>query len=206
MRLFGRSSAIASDEKVREANPEQGKKDFKARSLTRSLVLFFVILAVAATVRDIRMPNADKAQAAFTDLVYEQMDAQKADFWLGETTAKELLVGAGWITESNGDPDIQRAVKRLLQQNNLETIIVRTWNTIKLEEAARLWDLWEETAPQQTEQTFISQQLALQQQNKTLPGLGEDLWMISTDVGEYLLAADGDLWGICPLKDLKHLD
>lgn len=192
--------------KVREHYPKQEQKETRKRSLTRSLVLLFVIVAIAATVRDLQLPNADKAQAAFTDLVYQQMEDQKSQFWLSGFTAEQLLLQEGWITENNEDPDIQRAVKRLLQQQSPQTIIVRNWDMLKLEEAARLWDLWKETTPEQSEQDFISQQLTLHQQDKTLPGLGENLWTISTNVGEYLLAADGDLWGICPLSDLKHLD
>ena len=48
--------------KIEEQSPKKGKRE---RSYLRSLVMIFVIVAIAATVVDLRKPSADKAQAAF---------------------------------------------------------------------------------------------------------------------------------------------
>lgn len=188
--------------KIEEQSPKKGKRE---RSYLRSLVMIFVIVAIAATVVDLRKPSADKAQAAFTDLVYQQMEVQKADFWLGEATAQELLRQEGWITGKDSDPDVRRTAAALLDLPHVSfsDASVRNWNGLKTEEAARLWDLWQQQPEEQSELDFINSQLAIHKQNKTLPGLGEDIWMLD-DL--YLLAVDGDTVGICLLSDLKHLD
>ena len=188
--------------KIEEQSPKKGKRE---RSYLRSLVMIFVIVAIAATVVDLRKPSADKAQAAFTDLVYQQMEVQKADFWLGEATAQELLQQEGWITGKDSDPDVRRTAADLLDLPHVSfsDASVLNWNGLKTEEAARLWDLWQMQPEEQSELDFINSQLAIHKQNKTLPGLGEDIWMLD-DL--YLLAVDGDTVGICLLSDLKHLD
>lgn len=188
--------------KIEEQSPKKGKRE---RSYLRSLVIIFVIVAIAATVVDLRKPSADKAQAAFTDLVYQQMEAQKADFWLGEATAQELLLQEGWITGKDSDPDVRRTAAALLglPHVSFSDAPVLNWNGLKTEEAARLWELWQQQPEGQSEQAFISSQLTLLQQNKELPGLGENLWVIDD---QYLLAVHEDTVGICPLSDLKHLD
>lgn len=188
--------------KIEEQSPKKGKRE---RSYLRSLVIIFVIVAIAATVVDLRKPSADKAQAAFTDLVYQQMEAKKADFWLGEATAQELLQQEGWITGKDSDPDVRRTAAALLglPHVSFSDAPVLNWNGLKTEEAARLWELWQQQLEGQSEQAFISSQLALLQQNKELPGLGENLWVIDD---QYLLAVYEDTVGICPLADLKHLD
>ena len=188
--------------KIEEQSPKKGKRE---RSYLRSLVIIFVIVAIAATVVDLRKPSADKAQAAFTDLVYQQMEAKKADFWLGEATAQELLQQEGWITGKDSDPDVRRTAAALLglPHVSFSDAPVLNWNGLKTEEAARLWELWQQQPEGQSEQAFISSQLALLQQNKELPGLGENLWVIDD---QYLLAVYEDTVGICPLADLKHLD
>ena len=188
--------------KIEEQSPKKGKRE---RSYLRSLVIIFVIVAIAATVVDLRKPSADKAQAAFTDLVYQQMEAKKADFWLGEASAQELLQQEGWITGKDSDPDVRRTAAALLglPHVSFSDAPVLNWNGLKTEEAARLWELWQQQLEGQSEQAFISSQLALLQQNKELPGLGENLWVIDD---QYLLAVYEDTVGICPLADLKHLD
>lgn len=187
---------------IEEASPKKGKRE---RSYMRSLVLIFVIVAIAATVSDLRRPKADKAQMDFTDLVYQQMEAQRAELWLGSTTAKELLTQDGWITGVDVDSDVRRAAATLLEQPHtaFNDAPVVNWELLKIEEAARLWEQWQSQPEGQSELDFINSRLALHKQNKTLPGLGENLWILN-DL--YLVAADGNLVGICPLSDLKYLD
>ena len=197
-----RNQNAAFQAKMEELYPQKGKRE---RNYLRSLVIIFMIVAVAATVSDLRRPSADKAQTAFTDLVYQQMDVQKADFWLGEITAQELLSQDGWITQTDADPDIRRAAAALLDQphtafNNASVI---NWDMLKIEEAARLWDSWQSQPEGQSELEFINSQLAIHEQNKTLPGLGENVWVLDN---QYLVAVHGDMMGICPLQDLKHLN
>ena len=182
--------------------PKKGKRE---RSYLRSLLLIFVIVAIAATVVELRKPAADKAQTAFTDLVYQQMEAQKAELWLGKSTAQELLTKDGWITAADIDADVRRTAATLLglPHVSFSDAPVLNWNGLKSEEAARLWDLWQAQPEGQSELDFINSQLALHKQNKTLPGLGENLWMIN---GMYLLAVDDGTVGICLLSDLKNLD
>lgn len=188
--------------KMEELYPRKGKRQ---RSYLRSLMLMFVIVIIAATISDLRRPKADQAQAAFTDLVYRQMEEQRADFWLGTYTAKELLSQDGWIIGADSDPDIRRTAATLLglPHGSFNDAPMLSWSGLKAQEAARLWDLWQTQTEGLSELDFIKSQLALQQQSKTLPGIGEDIWMIN-DL--YLLAVDGDAVGICLLNDLKHLD
>lgn len=184
---------------------QSSKKGKRERSYLRSLLLIFVIVAIAATVVELRKPAADKAQTAFTDLVYQQMEAQKAELWLGKSTAQELLTKDGWITAADIDADVRRTAATLLglPHVSFSDAPVLNWNGLKSEEAARLWDLWQAQPEGQSELDFINSQLVLHKQNKTLPGLGENLWMIN---GMYLLAVDDGTVGICLLSDLKNLD
>ena len=188
--------------KTEVQSPKKGKRE---RSYLRSLLLIFVIVAIAATVVELRKPAADKAQTAFTDLVYQQMEAQKAELWLGKSTAQELLTKDGWITADDIDADVRRTAATLLglPHVSFSDAPVLNWNGLKSEEAARLWELWQAQPEGQSELDFINSQLALHKQNKTLPGLGENLWMIN---GMYLLAVDDGTVGICLLSDLKNLD
>ena len=188
--------------KTEVQSPKKGKRE---RSYLRSLLLIFVIVAIAATVVELRKPAADKAQTAFTDLVYQQMEAQKDELWLGKSTAQELLTKDGWITAADIDADVRRTAATLLglPHVSFSDAPVLNWNGLKSEEAARLWDLWQAQPEGQLELDFINSQLVLHKQNKTLPGLGENLWMIN---GMYLLAVDDGTVGICLLSDLKNLD
>ena len=195
-----RTTAVQA--RLEELSPKKGKRE---RSYVRSLLLIFIILAIAATVNDLRRPAVDTAQMNFSDLVYQQMEAQKADFWLGGMTEEALLAQDGWIIDSDSDPDTRRVAARLLDlpQTTFNDAPVLNWSGVKLEEAARLWELWQQQPEGQSELDFINGQLAQMQQNKTLPALGEDFWLLS-DL--YLVMVDGDTVGICPLSALKHLD
>jgi hypothetical protein len=116
-----------------------------------------------------------------------------------------LLTKDGWITAADIDADVRRTAATLLglPHVSFSDAPVLNWNGLKSEEAARLWDLWQAQPEGQSELDFINSQLALHKQNKTLPGLGENLWMIN---GMYLLAVDDGTVGICLLSDLKNLD
>ncbi len=188
--------------RIEELSPKNGKRE---RSYLRSLLLIFVIVAIAATVVDVRKPSVDKAQAAFTDLVYQQMEEQKTELWLGKTSAQELLKQEGWITDVDSDPDVRRTAAALLglPHVSFSDAPVLNWNGLKTEEAARLWELWQTQPEGQSEVDFINQQLTLHKQNRTLPGLGENLWVIND---QYLLAVHENTVGICLLAELKHLD
>jgi len=188
--------------KIEEQSSKRGKRE---RSYLRSLLIIFVVVAIAATVGDLRTPAADKEQAAFTDLVYQQMEAQKNDFWLGTATAEWLLQQEGWITGADNDADVRRTAAALLglPHVSFSDAPVLNWNGLKTEEAARLWNLRQEQPEGQDEREFINRQLMLHRQNKTLPGLGENLWLVDD---QYLLAVHDGTVGICLLSDLKHLD
>ncbi len=189
----------AFENKVREAYPKNGKRE---NSRLRSMVILFVIVAIAATVADFRrVPIMDEQKEAFVSQAEQAMDAAKPDLWLGDMTPQALMEQGSCSTMKDyARSTMDDVAKQLLGSPT----VIYDWESLKMEEIDRLWQEWNEQTSQTDVTAYLTDAVADLVAEQTLPGLKSSLWLVVTSDGQrYILAAEGDLWGICPAKDLK---
>ena len=191
-----------TDAKVREVNPEQGKKDLHRRNPLLSLVLAFIIVAIAATVADFRrVPIMDEQKEVFVSQAEQAMDAAKPDLWLGDMTPQALMEQESCSTlKDYARSTMDDVTKKLLGS----PAVIYDWESLKMEEIDRLWQAWNEQTTQTDLTAYLADAVAELVAEQTLPGLESSLWLVVTSDGQrYILAAEGDLWGLCPSEALR---
>ena len=195
MGMDARSNAAA---KAQESSSSKGPRE---KSFLRSLIFLFVIVAIAATVADLRSEHVvDDTKAAFVSQAEQAIDDVKADLWLGGLSAEALTEQGEW----NGVDDYARStlddvIKKLLGT----TAVVYDWNALKMEEIDRLWKAWE-AAPQGDLNVYLTDAVAALVEAQELPGLEGGLWLaVTPDGSRYILASVGERWAICPETALR---
>ena len=197
---FWRRNVTASFENtVREAYPKKGKRE---NNMLRSLFFLFIILAIAATVNDLRRePLIDDAQVAFVSQAEQAIDAVKTDLWLGGISVHELTEQGEW----NKVDDYARATLDDVAKKLLGTpAVVYDWSALKMEEIDRLWQVWEAQMTQGDLNAYLTAAAEALVQAQELPGLESGLWLaVTPDGSRYILASVGEQWAICPETALR---
>ncbi len=189
----------AAETKAQEGNPTKG---VQKKSFLRSLVLLFVIVAIAATVADLRRePLLDGEKQDFVILAETAIEQRKADLWLGGDTADQLMARGNWsILNDYSRSTAEDAAQRLLGA----PATLYDWRILKLEAADRLWQAWNALETKPEPETYLAGAVAALAAEQELPGLESSLWLAVTGDGErYILAATDTLWAICPVEDLR---
>ena len=173
----------------------------REKNFLRSLIFLFVIVAIAATVSDLRRePVVDDAKAAFVAQAEQAIESVKDDLWLGGMEAATLLEQGDW----NKLNDYARSTLDDVAKKLLGTpAVVYDWSALQMEEIDRLGKAWE-TAPQGDLNAYLAEAAEALVQAQELPGLESGLWLaVTPDGSRYILASVGEQWAICPEDALR---
>ena len=194
-----RNITAAFENKVREAYPKNGKRE---NNRLRSLFFLFIILAIAATVNDLRRePLIDDAQAAFVSQAEQVLDAAKSDLWLGGVSAENLLEQGGW---SEMDDYARSTLENVAEKFLGTPATVYDWTALKMETIHRLWLTWETQSDQSAPEAYLAEKVSALVDGQELPGLERGLWLAVTSDGErYILTSRENRWAICPEEVLR---
>lgn len=199
MSMERRNAAAAAENKAEEGNPTKG---VQKKSFLRSLVFLFIIVAVAATVADLRRePLLDGEKQDFVILAEAAIEQGKAGLWLGGETVEQLMKQGDWSTVNDySRSTAEDAAQRLLGVS----ATLYDWRILKLEAADRLWQAWNALETKPDPAAYLADAVTGLTAEQELPGLESSLWLAVTDQGErYILAATDELWAICPAEDLR---
>ena len=202
MSMYRRNVNEAVEEKVQEIHPSYPRKEKREKSMMRSLVFLFVIAAIAATVADFRRePIINEEKSAFVSQAEQVMDAAKADLWLGDMSAEELMQRGNWSTIA----DYPRSTLEDVAKKLLHTpAVVYDWNGLKMEEIDRLWNAWKTQTSQADLNAYLADAAAKLVEEQNLPGLKSGLWLaVTPDGSRYILTTVGEQWAICPADALR---
>ena len=137
--------------------------------------------------------TAAELQTDFNTCVFDRMEEYKPRYVLYDQLAdpKALLQEEGWQTTAAADG--QSAVRTLLG----EGCTVQSWEKLKQAEADRLWQEWYYAEKYSRKDVFIITELSLHIDNKTLPGLQDNTWLVVNEQGDqYILVRADDIWGV----------
>lgn len=185
-----------------KAQKDSPIKGVRKRSFLQSLVFLFIIVAIAATVTDLRRePLLNDEKRAFVTLAEAALEQKKADLWLGGDTVEQLMARGNWSALD----DYARATAEDAAQKLLGVpAVLYDWTILKLETADRLWQDWSALETKPDPEAYLADAAAALAAEQELPGLESSLWLAVTAEGEYyLLAATDTLWAICPAEDLR---
>ena len=202
MSMYRRNVNEAVEDKVQEIHPSYPRKEKREKSMMRSLVFLFVIAAIAATVADFRRePIINEDKSAFVSQAEQVMDAAKADLWLGDMSAEELMQLGNWSTIA----DYPRSTLEDVAKKLLHTpAVVYDWNALKMEAIDRLWKGWETQTAQTDLNAYLTDAVNALVTNQELPGLKSGFWLaVTTDGSRYILTSAGEQWAICPVEALR---
>lgn len=202
MSLYRRNMNEASDHKVQELQPSYPRRERREKSMMRSLVFLFVIVAIAATVADLRRePVIDEGQSAFVSQAEQVLDAAKTDLWLGSVSAEDLTQRGNWTTMADYPRStLEDAAKKLLGT----PAAVYDWDALKMEEIDRIWKAWETQTSQTDLNAYLTDAVNALVNDQKLPGLKSGFWLaVTSDGRQYILTVMGEQWAVCPAEDLR---
>ena len=137
--------------------------------------------------------SAADLRADFNTYVFDLMEEYKPRYVLYDQLSdpQTLLQEEHWETTTASDA--QSAVRQLLSGE----CTVRSWEELKQAEADRLWQQWYYAEKASRMDVFIITELSLHIDNKTLPGLQENTWLVQNAQGDkYLLVHADGIWGV----------
>ena len=144
--------------------------------------------------------SAADLRADFNTYVFDLMEEYKPRYALYDRLSdpKALLQEEYWKTTTASDA--QSAVQTLLG----EGCVIQNWEELKQAEADRLWQEWFYAEKEKRMDVFIITELSLHIDNKTLPGLQDNTWLVTDWAGaQYILAHADGIWGVYPMLYVK---
>lgn len=201
---FMRLENSSAEMQMRETNLHQARADHRNRLLlsvitlaVMAAVLFFLFRPLFAG------PSTEQQKKDwFYQYTTEKMVQFKPQYYLYEELADPaaLLNEAGWELRTVTAENEQDAANRLLGGGGL----VRSWNDLVLEECARMWETWYYGTEDITANDYILRENGRYIDDKTIPGLGENTWLVYDGRGDkyILIHADG-VWAARLLRDFE---
>ena len=86
-----------------------------------------------------------------------------------------------------------------------EGYTVQSWTDLVVAECDRLWEEWYYGTEDIASDTFILREIDRSRGNKSIPGLGDNTWLVTDPAGvQYILVKPGEKgWGLQPLEDFR---
>ena len=202
---FMRLENNAAEMQMREKHPEQASADFRSRLLMLGLtlavllaVLFFVFRPVITTPAAVQ-----KKKDYFYQFAAEKMADYKPGYYLYEELSDPaaLMKMGVWDAFAGAMNDPETAVLHWKGDG----YTVQSWNDLVVAECDRLWEQWYCGTEDIAADTFILREVDRSRANKTIPGLGENTWLVTDPVGvQHILVKTGEKgWCIQPLDDFR---
>ena len=195
----------SSDMKLRETDLEQSREDHGGRiaaHLAMLLVPLVLLLLLVGRTLWAKPVTEQEKKDWFYQYTTEKMTQFKPLYYLYEELSDPaaLLKQAGWELRTSEAENQQDAANKLLVGGGL----VRSWNDLVEEECARMWEAWYYGTEDITANDYILRENGRYIDNKTIPGLGENTWLVYDGRGdEYILIHADGTWAARPLADFR---
>lgn len=199
-----RMEIASSDMKLRETDLEQSREDHGGRIAAHLAMLLVALLLLFLVGRALFAKPATEQEKKdwFYQYTTEKMAQFKPQYYLYEVLSDPaaLLKQAGWELRTNKAENEQDAANKLLVGGGL----VRSWNDLVQDECARMWEEWYYGTEDITANDYILREKGRQIDDKTIPGLGENTWLVYDGRGDkYILIHADDTWAAKRLKDFQ---
>jgi len=202
-RAYTRMEVASSDMKLRETDLEQSREDHGGRIVAHVAMLIVALLLLFFVGRAFFAKRATEQEKKdwFYQYTTEKMTQFKPLYYLYEELSDPaaLLKQAGWELRTSEAENQQDAANKLLVGGGL----VRSWNDLVEEECARMWEAWYYGTEDITANDYILRENGRYIDDKTIPALGENTWLVYDGRGdEYILIHADGIWAARPLRDL----
>ena len=195
----------SSDMKLREQDLEQSRKDFGG-----SIAVHLAMLAVALVllVLVVRPMFANPFTAREKKDYFYQLTAEKmADYKPGYFLYEELSDPAALMTIGVWDAfaSAMNDPETVMLQWKGEGYTVQSWIDLVVAECDRLWEEWYYGTEDIASDTFILREIDRSRANKSIPGLGDNTWLVTDPAGvQYILVKPGEKgWFLQPLDNFR---
>ena len=195
----------SSDMKLWETDLEQSREDHGGRiaaHLAMLLVPLVLLLLLVGRTLWAKPVTEQEKKDWFYQYTTEKMTQFKPLYYLYEELSDPaaLLKQAGWELRTSEAENQQDAANKLLVGGGL----VRSWNDLVEEECARMWEAWYYGTEDITANDYILRENGRYIDNKTIPALGENTWLVYDGRGdEYILIHADGTWAARPLADFR---
>ena len=195
----------SSDMKLRETDLEQSREDHGGRiaaHLAMLLVPLMLLLLLVGRTLWAKPVTEQEKKDWFYQYTTEKMTQFKPLYYLYEELSDPaaLLKQAGWELRTSEAENQQDAANKLLVGGGL----VRSWNDLVEEECVRMWEAWYYGTEDITANDYILRENGRYIDNKTIPALGENTWLVYDGRGdEYILIHADGIWAARPLADFR---
>ena len=195
----------SSDMKLREQDLEQSRKDFGGSIAVHLAMLAVALVLLVLVVRPMfANPFTEREKKDyFYQLTAEKMADYKPGYFLYEELsdpAALMTIGA-WdaFASAMNDPET------VMLQWKGEGYTVQSWIDLVVAECDRLWEEWYYGTEDIASDTFILREIDRSRANKSIPGLGDNTWLVTDPAGvQYLLVKPGEKgWYLQPLDNFR---
>lgn len=201
---FMRLENSSAEMQMRETNLHQAKTDHRNRLLLSVITLAVMIVILFFLFRPLfAVPVTERQkQDWFYEYTTEKMVQFKPQYYLYEELSDPaaLLEQTGWELRTSEAENQQDAADKLLVGGGL----VRSWDDLVQDECARMWEEWYYGTEDITANDYILREKNRQIDDRTIPGLGENTWLVYDGRGDkyILIHADG-VWAARLLGDFE---
>ena len=195
----------SSDMKLREQDLEQSRKDFGGSIAVHLAMLAVALVLLVLVVRPMfANPFTEREKKDyFYQLTAEKMADYKPGYFLYEELsdpAALMKIGV-WdaFASAMNDPET------VMLQWKGEGYTVQSWIDLVVAECDRLWEEWYYGTEDIASDTFILREIDRSRANKSIPGLGDNTWLVTDPAGvQYILVKPGEKgWYLQPLDNFR---
>ena len=195
----------SSDMKLREQDLEQSRKDFGGSIAVHLAMLAVALVLLVLVVRPMfANPFTEREKK---DYFYQLTAEKMADYKPGYFLYKELSDPAALMTIGAWDAfaSAMNDPETVMLQWKGEGYTVQSWIDLVVAECDRLWEEWYYGTEDIASDTFILREIDRSRANKSIPGLGDNTWLVTDPAGvQYILVKPGERgWYLQPLDNFR---
>ena len=195
----------SSDMKLREQDLEQSRKDFGGSIAVHLAMLAVALVLLVLVVRPMfANPFTEREKK---DYFYQLTAEKMADYKPGYFLYEELSDPAALMTIGVWDAfaGAMDDPETVMLQWKGEGYTVQSWIDLVVAECDRLWEEWYYGTEDIASDTFILREIDRSRANKSIPGLGDNTWLVTDPAGvQYILVKPGEKgWYLQPLDNFR---
>ena len=189
---------VTTDQTLRQEKPEQFHRDFYRRPAIWAAVILLLLLIVINQFTGNLNARLGR-EKGFTEYVFIKMIEYQDEFVQEEwpDLFDDSDLGEWTILESDSTTRLseQQVARQLLG----EGVVVWGWRDLQAHEGEVLWNAWSASDRETPPDVFIEEQLQQQIQEKTLPYLKHNTWLVTDAQGVQYILCEREAWGVCPM-------
>ena len=195
----------SSDMKLREQDLEQSRKDFGGSIAVHLAMLAVALVLLVLVVRPMfANPFTEREKK---DYFYQLTAEKMADYKPGYFLYEELSDPAALMTIGVWDAfaSAMNDPETVMLQWKGEGYTIQSWIDLVVAECDRLWEEWYYGTEDIASDTFILREIDRSRANKSIPGLGDNTWLVTDPAGvQYILVKPGEKgWHLQPLDNFR---